>query len=126
MKEVWFRYIFVWISQNCHVFYDFWPKLLLKVTKKILKLFKKKVMSFSISPSERLRSLIIWASKIPYVIPEAVCSSVPFLHNKFCIKLALPISPEIMDGFWCSRCLNYRNEVPEMMRLFAGGATTPW
>ena len=30
-----------------------------------------------------------------------------------------------MDGLWCSRCLNDRIEVPEMMRLFAGGTTTP-
>ena len=30
-----------------------------------------------------------------------------------------------MDGFWCSRCLNDHIEVPDMMRLFAGGATTP-
>ena len=44
---------------------------------------------------------------------------------KFYIQLALPISPEIMEGFWCSRCLNDRIEVPDMMRLFAGGATTP-
>ena len=32
---------------------------------------------------------------------------------------------EIIDRFWCSRCLNNRFEVPNMMRLFAGGATTP-
>ena len=30
-----------------------------------------------------------------------------------------------MDGIWCSRCLKDRIEVPDMMRLFAGGATTP-
>ena len=42
-----------------------------------------------------------------------------------CTLLALPISSEIMDGFWCSRCLNDRIEVPNMMRLFSGGATTP-
>ena len=45
--------------------------------------------------------------------------------HKFYIQLALPISPEIMDRFWCSRCLNDRIKVPDMMRLFAGGATTP-
>ena len=27
------------------------------------------------------------------------------MGHKFYIQLALPISPEIMDGFWCSRCL---------------------
>ena len=41
------------------------------------------------------------------------------------LLFALPISPEIMDIFWCSRCLNNCIEVPDMMRLFAGGATTP-
>ena len=45
--------------------------------------------------------------------------------HKFYIQLALPISPEIMDRFWCSRCLNNCIKVPDMMRLFAGGATTP-
>ena len=45
--------------------------------------------------------------------------------HKFYISLALPISPEIIDGFGCSRCLNDHIEVPDMMRLFAGGATTP-
>ena len=44
---------------------------------------------------------------------------------RFLLQLALPISPLIMDGFWCSRCLNDRIEVLHMMRLFAGGATTP-
>ena len=45
--------------------------------------------------------------------------------HKFYIQLALPISPAIMDRFWCSRCLNDSIKVPDMMRLFAGGATTP-
>ena len=47
------------------------------------------------------------------------------LCHKFYIQLALPISPEIMDRFLCSRCLNDRVKVPDMIRLFAGGATTP-
>ena len=45
--------------------------------------------------------------------------------HKFYIQIALPISPEIMDGFCCSRCLNDRIEVPEMMDSFLGGTTTP-
>ena len=49
----------------------------------------------------------------------------PSVRNEFYIWLALPISPSIMDRFWCSRCLNDRVEVPDMIRLFAGGATTP-
>ena len=51
----------------------------------------------------------------------------PFLRSvrpKFYIQLALPISPEIMDGFWCSRRLHDRIENPDMMRLFVGSATT--
>jgi len=59
------------------------------------------------------------------MILEAVLLFRPSVSHKFYIQLALPISPEIMDGFWCSRCLNDRIEVPDMMRLFAGGATTP-
>ena len=47
-------------------------------------------------------------------------------RNEFYIQLALPISSEIMDRFRCSRCLNNCIKVPHMMRLFAGGATTPW
>ena len=58
-----------------------------------------------------------------------VLRSIPFRSSvsfwNCCTLLALPISPEIMDGFWCSRCLNSHIEVPNMMRLFAGGATTP-
>ena len=50
-------------------------------------------------------------------------SSVPF--RNCCKLLALPISPDIMDGFWCSRCLNDRIEVPKMMGSFLGGSTTP-
>ena len=58
------------------------------------------------------------------------CRSVPpFLLTFFPIfllPLGMPIDSEIMDGFWHSRCLNDRIEVSNMMRLFAGGATTPW
>ena len=40
-------------------------------------------------------------------------------------QLALPISPKIMDVFWCSRCLNDHIEVPDIVILFAGGTTIP-
>ena len=60
-----------------------------------------------------------------YIILEAVCSVPWSVRHKFYIQLTLPISPEIMDIFWCSRCLNDRIKVSDMMRLFAGGATTP-
>ena len=39
--------------------------------------------------------------------------------------MGMPIDSEIMDGFWHSRCLNDRIKVADIMRLFAGGATTP-
>ena len=37
----------------------------------------------------------------------------------------LPIKSEPMDRFWCSRCLNDRINVPDMLEPFSGGATTP-
>ena len=40
-----------------------------------------------------------------------------------CTILALPISSEIMDGFWCSRCLNNHINLPKMIGSFASGAT---
>ena len=59
------------------------------------------------------------------IILEAVPLFRPFICHKFYIQLALPISPETMDRFWCSRCLNDRIKVLNMMRLFVGRATTP-
>ena len=44
------------------------------------------------------------------------------VRHEFYISLALPISPEKMHRF---RCLNDRIEVPDMIKLFAVGATTP-
>ena len=58
-----------------------------------------------------------------YIILEDV--RLLLVGNEFYISLALPISPEIMDGFGCSRCLNDRIEVPDMIRLFADSATPP-
>ena len=46
------------------------------------------------------------------------------LIRNCCMLLALPISFEIMDGFWCSRCLNDHIDVPDMMGSFSGGAIT--
>ena len=44
---------------------------------------------------------------LSYIIPEGVRSCCCCcVRPKFCIQLALPISPEIMDKFWCSRHLN--------------------
>ena len=39
-----------------------------------------------------------------------------------CTLLALPIFPDIMDGFWCSRCLNDRIDLLYMIGSFASGA----
>ena len=47
-------------------------------------------------------------------------SSVPF--QNCCTLLALPISPDIMDGFGCSRCLNDRIDLPNMKGIFTSGA----
>ena len=69
--------------------------------------------------------VLLWFFLLSYIILEAVLLLRVCVSHNFCIQLALPISPEIMDGFWCSRCLNDRIKVPNMMRLFAGGATTP-
>ena len=73
--------------------------------------------------ARRIGSIISYHQRQLYSVPFLL-RSVPFLRN-CCMLLALPISPQKMDGFWCSRCLNDRVEVPDMMRLFAGGATTP-
>ena len=37
------------------------------------------------------------------------------------LLFTLPISPEIMDRFWCSRCLNNRIEVPDIIGSLASG-----
>ena len=49
----------------------------------------------------------------------------PFLLRNCCMLLALPMSHEIMDGFWCSRCLNDWIKVLNIRRLLTGDATTP-
>ena len=41
------------------------------------------------------------------------------------LDFVLSISSEIMDGFWCSRCLYNHIDAPDMMGSFSGGATTP-
>ena len=61
------------------------------------------------------------------VVPSSVfCVPSSVFRHKFCIQLALPISPIIMDRFLCFRCLYDHIEVPDMMRLFAAGATPFW
>ena len=50
----------------------------------------------------------------------------PHFFPIFLLPLGIPIDSDIMDGFGCSRCLNDNIEVFNMIRLFAGGATTPW
>ena len=36
-----------------------------------------------------------------------------------------PIKSEIMDGFWCSRCLNDRIDLPDKIGSFLSGTYTP-
>ena len=55
---------------------------------------------------------------------RSVCVS--SISHKFCIPLALPISPQIMDRFWCSRCLNNHIKVPDRMRLFQVAPQPLW
>ena len=50
MKEVRNRYIFVYISQNYHVFYLFLPNFAIKSEQKVHIQFKKEILSLSISP----------------------------------------------------------------------------
>ena len=93
--------------------------------------------------AENIIYITFWEYNIPQYYPNFLVqlnilsskttvlrSSVPFFRSVLpfrncCMLLALPISREIMDRFWCSRCLNDRVKVPDLMRLFAGGATTP-
>merc|ERR1712074_128372 len=42
-----------------------------------------------------------------------------------CTILSLCLKSEIMDGFWSSRCLNDRIDLPDKMRSFLSGAATP-
>ena len=69
---------------------------------------------------------MFFMTKISYIIKEGVHSSVRvcvFCH-KFYIQHALPISPEIMDRFWCSRCLNDWHDLPDKIGSFVSNATT--
>ena len=59
---------------------------------------------------------------ISYIIPEGSVPCSDFRHHKFYIQLALPISPEIMDRFLCSRCLNDHIKVLTLIGSFASGA----
>ena len=75
---------------------------------------------------------INWAGRYDMTLTRSVLfllcsSSVPPPFRSVPELLHAPSSAyisEIMDGFWCSRCLNDRIKVPNMMILFAGGATT--
>ena len=43
----------------------------------------------------------------------------------FCSILFMSKGSEIMEGFWCSRCLKDHIDVPDIIGSFSGGATTP-
>ena len=60
------------------------------------------------------------ASSFSFIYPTFLLWNSLILH-----PLQLSITQPIMDGFWCSRCLNDRIAVPEMMGSFSGGSTTP-
>ena len=48
----------------------------------------------------------------------------PKLELKILLHLAQSIESKIMDGFWCSGCLNDRIDLPYMIGSFPGGATS--
>ena len=60
------------------------------------------------------------SSSFSFTYPNVLLWNSLILH-----PLQLSITQPIMDGFWCSRCLNDRIAVPEMMGSFSGGSTTP-
>ena len=43
------------------------------------------------------------------------------LQNFFTL---LPIKSSLVDRLWCLRCLNNRNDLPDMIGLFTSGATS--
>ena len=45
--------------------------------------------------------------------------------RNYCTILDLCLKSEIMDGFWSSRCLNDRIDLPDKIESFLSGATTP-
>ena len=47
----------------------------------------------------------------------------PAAPHFFCSHLQMPIESEIIDGFWCSRCLNDCIDLPNMIGSFESGAT---
>ena len=60
---------------------------------------------------------------LSYIIPEAVLLVCVCVCVTNCASnINSPISSEIMDGFWCSRCLNDRIGLFYMIGSFASGA----
>ena len=54
-----------------------------------------------------------------YTILQAKCTPPPAPAP------AAPLESEIMDGFWSSRCLNSRFDLPNKIGSFLSDATTP-
>ena len=61
----------------------------------------------------------IWIRFPPTPTPPPAPPAPPHFFSRLSIK------SKLMDGFWCSRCLNNFINVPNMMGSFSGGATTP-
>ena len=62
-----------------------------------------------------------WFEAFLYILSSKTTVCRLLLRN-CCTLLALPISSEILDGFWCSRCLNDRVHLLYMIGSFASGA----
>ena len=65
---------------------------------------------------------------LPYMIVSLASASLtpwwPKLELNILPNLAQSVDSELMDGFWCSRCLNDRIGLPHMIGTLATGATS--
>ena len=66
--------------------------------------------------------LFVIGTTTSLVAKTGTTTSIQLLRN-FCTILALTIKFEIMDRFWCSRCLNNHINIHNMIGSFKSGAT---
>ena len=76
-------------------------------------------MLYTVNCTEGIRLLEIHCA--PFLLRSSVP---PFLLRNCCTILDLCLKSEIMDGFWSSRCLNDRIDLPDKIGSFSSGATT--
>ena len=63
----------------------------------------------------------IWIRFLHSSVPPFLLRLLTFF-SIFLLPLGMPISPEIIDGFWCSRCLNDYIDLLYMIGSFTSGA----